>query len=186
MDHVYTNFEENFLGVLSRHASLKAKILRANHVPYVIKTLREAVMERLYLKKLYFKKKATESQEKCKKHKNFCSRLYKKVRKKYFDTLDVNKTVDNRTFRKNIHPLFPEKRKFAKKIILENSEENIISDVTLVSEKLKIFFQNATKTLNINVNSYIEDSSSNINDPVVKAINTYKIHDIILLIRKCC
>ena len=141
-------------------------------------------MKRLYLKKLYFKKKTTESQEKYKKHKNICSRLYKKVRKKYFDTLDVNKTVDNRAFWKNIHPLFPEKRKFAKKIILENSEENIISDVTLVSKKLKFFFQNATKTLNINVNSYIVDSSSSINDPVVKAINTYKIHDIILLIKE--
>ena len=97
-------------------------------------------MKRSYLEKLYFKKKTTESLKKYKKHKNFCSRLYKKERKKYFDTLDVNKITDNKAFWKNIQPLFSEKRKFANKITLEDSEENILSDDTLVSEELEIFF----------------------------------------------
>ena len=39
-----------------------------------------------------------------------------------------------------MEPLFSEKRKFANKITLEDSEENIISDDTLVSEKLNNFF----------------------------------------------
>ena len=47
---------------------------------------------------------------------------------------------------KNIQPLFSEKRRFANKISLENSEENIISDYTLVSEQLKNFFQNVTES----------------------------------------
>ena len=55
-------------------------------------------------------------------------------------------------------------------------EENILSDDTLVSEELNNFFQNATKTLNINENSYIADYSSSITGPVDKAINTYKNH----------
>ena len=33
---------------------------------------------------------------------------------------------------------------------LQNSGENITSDEALVSEELKFFFSNATKTLNIN------------------------------------
>ena len=136
----YTSFEENFLGVLNKHAPLKKKVLRANHAPYVTKALRKAIMKRSYLEKLYFKKKTTESLKKYKKHKNFCSRLYKKERKKYFDTLDVNKITDNKAFWKNIQPLFSEKRKFANKITLEDSEENILSDDTLVSEELEIFF----------------------------------------------
>ena len=141
-------------------------------------------MKRSYLEKLYFKKKTTESLKKYKKHKNFCSRLYKKERKKYFDTLDVNKITDNKAFWKNIQPLFSEKRKFANKITLEDSEKNILSDETLVSEEQKVFFENATKTLNINENSYIVDSSSSITDPVDKAINTYKNHPSILLIKQ--
>ena len=104
--------------------------------------------------------------------------------KKYFDTLDVNKITDKKAFWKNIQPLFSEKRKFANKITLEDSEENILSDDTLVSEKLDTFFQNAIKTLNINENFYIVDSSSSITDPVDEAINTYKNHPSILLIKQ--
>ena len=40
-----------------------------------------------------------------------------------------------------MQPLFPEKRKFVDKITLEDSEENILSDDTLVSEELNIFFK---------------------------------------------
>ena len=126
----YTNFEDNFLGVLNKHAPSKKKVLRANHAPYVTKALMTAIMKRPYLEKLYFKKKTTESLKKYKKHKNFCSRLYKKERKKYCDKLDVNKITDNKAFWKNIQPPFSEKRKFANKITLEDSEENILSDDT--------------------------------------------------------
>ena len=63
-------------------------------------------MKRSCLEKFYFKKKATESLKKYKKHKNFCSRLYKKERKKYFDTLDVSKITNNKAFWKNIQPFF--------------------------------------------------------------------------------
>ena len=102
------------------------------------------IIKRSYLEKLYLKKKTTESLKKYKKHKNFCSKLYKKERKKYFDTLDVNKITDNKAFWKNIQPLFSEKRKFANKITLEDSEEN--DDTLLVSKQLNNFFQNTTKT----------------------------------------
>ena len=74
------------------------------------------------------------------------------------------------------HPtsFFSEKRKFRNKITLEDSEENVIPDDTLVSEGLYFFFffQNVTKAPNINENSYIIDFSSSITDPVDKAINT--------------
>ena len=169
---VYNSFEENFLGVLNKHAPLKKKVLRANHAPYVTKALRKAIMTRANLEKLYFKKKDNRIFKKYNKHKNFCSRLYKKEHKKYFDILGVNKITDNKAFWKNIQPLFSEKRKFANKINLEDSEENILSDNTLVLEELKIFFENTTKTLNINENLYIVDSISSITDPVDKETNT--------------
>ena len=85
---------------------------------------------------------------------------------------------------KNIQPVFSEKRKFANKVTLEDSKKNILSDDTLVSEELNIFFQNAAKTLNINKNSYIVDSSSSITNPVDEAINTYKNPLSILLIKQ--
>ena len=84
--------------------------------------------------------------KKYKKHKTFCSRLYKKEHKKYFDTLDVNKITDDKTFWKNIQFLFSEKRKFANKITLEDSKENIVPDDTLVSEELNNFFSKCNKS----------------------------------------
>ena len=48
-------------------------------------------------------------------------------------------------FGKNVQPLFSEKRKFANKITLEDSEENILFDDTLVSEKLNTFFSKCNK-----------------------------------------
>ena len=53
----YSSFEENFLGVLNKHAPLKKKVLRANHAPYVTKALKKAIMKRSYLEILYFKKR---------------------------------------------------------------------------------------------------------------------------------
>ena len=67
------------------------------------------------------------------------------ISKKYFDTLGINKITDNNTFWVNMQPLFPRKRKSANKMTLEDSEENIITDDTLVSEKLNIFFQKCNK-----------------------------------------
>ena len=62
--------------------------------------------------------------------------------------------------------------------------KNILSDATLVSEELNNLFQNTTKSINIIEKSYIVDSSSSITDPVDKAINTYKTHPSILLIKQ--
>ena len=104
-------------------------------------TLRKAIMKRSHLEKLYFfKKKTTESLKKYKKHKNFCSGLYKKERKKYFDKLDVKKITDNKAYWKSIQTLFSEKRQLANKITLEDSEQNILSDDILVSKELNNFF----------------------------------------------
>ena len=48
------NFDEVFMKVLNRHAPLKKKMLRANHLSYMSKTLRKAIMRRSYLEKMYF------------------------------------------------------------------------------------------------------------------------------------
>ena len=88
-------------------------------------------------------------------------------------------------FSVNMQPFFLEKRKFTNQITFEDSEENIISDDTLVSEEQNNFFlKNAPKTLNINENWYIVHSSSSITDAVDKAVKTYKNHSTILLMKQ--
>ena len=46
----YKSFETTFTEVLNKHAPLKKEFLRANHVPYITKTLRRAIKRRLNLR----------------------------------------------------------------------------------------------------------------------------------------
>ena len=134
-------------------------------------------MKRSYLEKVYFKKKTPDSLKKLKKQNNYCSRLYKKERKKYFESLDPRRISDNKSFWKNIQPFFSEKRKISNKITLVDNKENTIFD-HLVSEELNNFSENAIRGLEINENFYIIDTDSN-----EKAINKYRNHPSVLLIK---
>ena len=57
----YSSFENVFTNVLNRHGSIKRKVIRANHASYVTEALREAIMKRSQLEKIYFKKRTQES-----------------------------------------------------------------------------------------------------------------------------
>ena len=102
----YASFENVFLDTLNKHAPLKKKVIRANHAPYVMKSLRKAIIKRSNLQMIYLKKKTPESYKKYKKQKNYCSRLYKKERKKFFSNLNSSKICDNKTFWKTIQTFF--------------------------------------------------------------------------------
>ena len=52
--------------------------------------------------------------------------------------------------------IISEKRKVANKVTHVDKEDQIISETNLVSEEINSFFQNATKNLDINENSYIK------------------------------
>ena len=60
--------------------------------------LRKRNCQNIMFRKTLLSKETTESLKRYKKHKNFYGRLYNKESKKYFDTLDVNNTTDNKTF----------------------------------------------------------------------------------------
>ena len=56
-----TKFDDMFLQILSKHAPIKSKLLRANHASYISKPLKKAIMKRSYLENLYFKKRTDHS-----------------------------------------------------------------------------------------------------------------------------
>ena len=55
----YKRFKQILLEVLHTHAPIK-KLLRANHVPYMTKALRKAIMKRSELENKYVKNKTNE------------------------------------------------------------------------------------------------------------------------------
>ena len=94
-------------------------------------------MKRSYLEKACFKKKTPHSSTKFKKQKNYRSRLYKKKRKKYFESLNPRRISDSKCFSNNAQPFLSEKRKISNKVTLVDNTENTIFDDHLVSEELK-------------------------------------------------
>ena len=77
----YEVFETEFLNILNNHAPQKKKVIRANHVPYMTKPLRKAIMKRSQLENKCLQNSSNENKIRYKKQKNFCSRLYKKRKK---------------------------------------------------------------------------------------------------------
>ena len=169
-------FEDTFLSVLNMHAPLKKKLLRANHSQYVIKALRKAILRKSKVEKTYFKKQTYESLKAYKKQKNYCTKLYKKERKKFFDILSTSVVSVNKTFWEVIKAFFTNKSTFGRNIELIEKEE-ILKDDTEIAEELNLFFSNAVKSLNIAENTYITNRvSDNLKDPVTRAIEKFKTH----------
>ena len=92
----YESLETTFIEVLDKHAPLRKKLLRAKHAPYITKTLRKTIMRRSQLETKYLKTKTQTDLKLYKKHKNFCSKLYKRERRKYCESLDMKNVLDSK------------------------------------------------------------------------------------------
>ena len=67
----YDSFEKIFTEALDKHTLIKRKFLRANNAPYMIETLRKAIMCRSQLETKYFKTNTQENLHLFKKQRNF-------------------------------------------------------------------------------------------------------------------
>ena len=94
--HDYKCFEQAFLSLLNLHAPMKNKKQRANHKSYMTKTLCKAIMKQSELASKYHKTKNTKDYNNYKKHRNFCSKLYKIQRKKCYNNLNIKYITDNK------------------------------------------------------------------------------------------
>ena len=109
--HNYQSFEQIFLSLLNLHAPMKIKKQRANHKSYMTKALRKAIMKCSELAAKYHKTKSIEDYDNHKKQRNFCSKLYKKERKRFYDNLDVGNINDKNKFWKTLKPMLSDKAK---------------------------------------------------------------------------
>ena len=141
-------------------------------------------MKRSYLEKICFKKQTTQSLERYKKQENYCSILYKKERKNFFNSLNTSFVNDSRLFWKRVKPFFSNKGSFGNKIKLVENDE-LLQDHKNSAEEMNNFFKNAVLTLDIKENSYITNHNiPYITDAIEKAIAKYKFHPSILLIKE--
>ena len=110
-------------------------------------------MKRVRLRKVYLKKRTEATKAAYNYQQNSCVSLLRKLKRPYFENLNVKLGKDNKNFQKNVAPLFSSKIKSKERItLIEN--ENIISNDKKVAVTVNEFFGNIVKCLNISQNLY--------------------------------
>ena len=124
----YQEFDKTFTEILNKHALMKNKLVKANQAPYMTKALRKAIMRRSELETKYFKLKTNDALKAYKKQENYCSRLYKKERKKFFENLNLSFVIENKKIWKVVKPLLNEKRSGVSNEVVLLEKEKILRD----------------------------------------------------------
>ena len=73
------------------------------------KELNQAIMVRSKLRNKHLKSKSEILKQRYNKQKNYCVRLLCLKKQKYYESLDISKITDNKTFWKTISHLFSNK-----------------------------------------------------------------------------
>ena len=117
-------------------------------------------MRRFYLEGKHYKTRDPEMGRFYRRQTNFCSRLYKKERKKYYTRLDIREVTDNKKFWKTMKPFLTDKAVNSDKITLIENDKTLDEDGE-VDEILNNFFSDVPKNLGVVENSYLLSDTSN-------------------------
>ena len=145
--------------------------------------MRKAIMLRSQLENNFFQYRREEYKRVLKKQKNYCNRLYKRERKKYYSQLNLNNINDNKKFWTTLKPLFSDKGGTKDNIVLVEDDKIISGDIE-VAQSFNIFFENAVKSLGIMENRALVTETDNIYGGVEKAIKMFEIHPSIISIKE--
>ena len=126
-------------------------------------------MRRSQLEIKYLKTKTQTHLKLYKKHKNFCSKLCKRERRKYYESLDMKNILDSKECWKTLRPFLLDKSTVFSQISIERNNR-IISDDFDLSEEFSTFFEDAVRSLDAKPDGYYLSDTENLSDPVEIAI----------------
>ena len=102
---------------------------------------------------------------------------------KYYESLDISKIPDNKTFWKTISPLFSSKSYLTNSTITPLENRTILNEEAKVADTFNEFLSNVVKELKIEKDDNLLTDVIEETDPVLKAIKKYKNHSNILRIK---
>ena len=165
----YSQSQSIFLETLDNIAPVKTKILRYNNNPFMNKALRKAIMTRSGLKNKFNKNSSAKNWNSYKKQRNFCLKLLRQTKEKYFNNINVKKVSDNKTLWKSVKPFFSNKGLNSNNILLVEGNE-IISDDGKIATIINMYFTNITKHMNLKANKISH------REEIVNILNTFINH----------
>ena len=113
---------------MEKHASLKKKIVRGNHVPFITKDLRKAIYTRSKLRNKFIKNHTEVNEKLYKRQRNKCVLISKKSIKQYFSNITSKGIVTNREFLKTMKPFLTNKGCLDKCDIMLRGDNKMITD----------------------------------------------------------
>ena len=134
------------------------------------------IMNRSRSKNAFLKNKTVENWEKYRILRNKCVKETNRARREYFENINIRSVTDNKQFWKTIKPIFSNKNKTQKIILVEKGE--IISGNIETAEVFNDYFVNIVKDLNIPEISVISSMNPSIiiNDPIETIVQNLKEH----------
>ena len=117
-------------------------------------------MKRTELQHRYFKTRSSENLKLFERQRNFCRRLYKTEKKKFFNNLDLNKITDNKLFWKTVKPV-SDKGVNTTKISLVDGGKTVTEDKE-VAKTLNQYFSTAVNSLDIIENKSLLTETENL------------------------
>ena len=144
----YSTFQEVFLEILNKIAPVKVKVLCFNNNAFMTKSLRKAVMLRSRLKNNLNKQRSDENWNNYKKQRNFCVKLLRQTKEKFFSDINVKSISDNKKFWKTIKPFFSNKG-LNKNSMMLVEDNGIVRNEEIIANIMNNYFTNITTHLKL-------------------------------------
>ena len=110
------------------------------------KSLRKAIMLRSRLKNNFNKIGSDENWDNYKKQRNFCVKLLRHTKEKYFSDINIKSISDNKKFWKTIKPFFSSKGLNTNNMMLVENNE-IVREEEIIANTMNNYFTNITTHL---------------------------------------
>ena len=140
-------------------------------------------MFRSKLRNKYLKSKSKIDKQRYNKQRNYCVKLLRLKKQKYYESLDISKITDNKTFWKTTSPLFSKKDYSTNSRITHLKNGEILSEESKLTDTFNKFFSNVVKKLKIEKDDSLLTDVMEETDPILMAIKKYKNHPSILRIK---
>ena len=144
----YSNFQAVFLEILNKITPVKVKVLRFSNNAFMTKSLRKAIMLRSRLKNNLNKQRSDENWNNYKKQRNFCVKLLRQTKEKYFSDINVKSIPDNKKFWKTMKLFFSNKGLNMNSMMLVE-DSGILRNEEIIANIMNNYFTNITTHLKL-------------------------------------
>lgn len=185
IDKAYENFAGKFKQIVDKHAPLKTKIVRGNHVPFMTKEWSAAIMKRSRLKNVYNRNKTDENWNAFKRQRNLCVSIRRKSIKTYFNDICKNGVFAGKQFWKMIRPFIKDGGTLGRSNLMLLENGTIVRDDAKIADTFNDYYINIVElTTGHTANTAPSNDNTDSTQKIRDIIKFYENHPSIIKIKE--